>query len=344
MNRQVSVGIVGAGYWGKNLVRNFAAIPGATLRYVCDLDAARHELVRSSHPSVRLTRRFEDLLEDDELQAVVVATPAESHRAVAEACLRAGKDVFVEKPIATTIEDAQALIAAAAYSDSILMVGHLFLYDGAVQALIRLVRNGKVGTVRYVDVVRTSMGGTARLDTSILWDALIHDAYLLPQLFNKAPLRVRAQGWGYLSALEDVVYATFDFGNSQIAHCYDSWYALEKARRITVVGSDGILHLDEFRNPKLVFLNRKYSQSEDRDHLGRHRWVWTDDGQEPQVIDAVESLRAECEHFIECVATRRHPRSSGNDGLAAVRIIDASARSKASDGAWKSVESSMDGA
>lgn len=338
----VSVAVVGGGYWGKNLIRNFAALPGARLDYVCELDAARQDSVRVNHPDVRITSRLADVLEDAQVQAVVIATPADTHRTVAEACLRGGKDVFVEKPIATTVADARALVDVAEREHAILQVGHLFLHDPAVRALIDLVRGGKIGTIRYINVVRTSMGGTARLDTSILWDALIHDAYILPAICGRPPARVRAQGWGYLSDLEDVVFATFDFGEKAVGSCYDSWYALEKARQITVVGSKGILYLDEFRDPKLVFFDRKYVLGDERDPKGRQRWQWLDHGQEPQAVPIAESLREECLHFVDCVRHRRQPLAGGREGLAAVLVIQACAESQNADGAWVALGSAAE--
>lgn len=330
----IGVAIVGAGYWGINLIRNFSSLPDAHLVCVCDLDPARLHAVAQKYPSICVTQSLDDVLADRAIQAVVVSTPAEAHRTVAEACLRAGMDVFVEKPLATCDEDAQAIIEAAKTASRILMVGHLFMYDPAIRKTIELVREGKIGEIRYIKSVRTSMSGTARLDTSIVWDALIHDAYVLPAIQGRPPLRVQAHGQGYLSELEDVVFATFDFGDRALANCYASWYALEKARRLTLVGSDGILYLDGLADLKLTYYRRYYSRSEEFDPRGRPRWRWKDDGSEIQPVPEFEPLRSECEHFLECVRDRRQPDTDGEAALAAIRIIEACQASLRGDGIW----------
>lgn len=333
----IGVAVVGAGYWGANLIRIFASLPGARLVAVCDLDAARLENVARTYRGVRCTRSLADVLEDRGVAAVVVATPAEAHQDVSLAILGVGKDLFVEKPLATSRDDAGRIVEAATAGGRVLMVGHLFMFDPAVRTAVDLVRRGTVGEVRYVTSVRTSMGGTARLDTNIVWDALIHDAYIQPALHGRPPRRVQANGRGYLSELEDVVFAVFDFGDGLLAHCYVSWYALEKARRMTVVGSEGILHLDEFATPKLVHFRRRYVRGEFQDPQGRPRWQWLDEGGEPQAVESGEPLRRECAHFVDCVRTRATPATDGAAALLAVEIIEAFQASVRSDGAWRPV-------
>ena len=333
----VGIAVVGAGYWGPNLIRNFASLPECRLAAVCDLDAGRLAAVAQKHPGVRTTTRLEDVLADPEIAAVAIATPAESHRSVAEACLAAGKHVYVEKPLAASGRDAEAIVDAAEVAGRVLMTGHLFLYDTAVAQLITLAQAGAIGKLRYAHGVRTSMAGTARLDTNIIWDALVHDAYILPALFGRPPRRVLAVGQGYLSSLEDVAFVTFDFGDGALAQVYVSWYALEKARRITVIGSDAILAYDDLAETKLVRYARRYEQSGDRDPQGRLRWHWRDDGGQAVDLPKAESLRTECQHFIACVAHGKPPRTDGRAGLVTVRVLEACQRSLAAGGAWVEV-------
>ena len=334
----VSIAVVGAGYWGPNLIRNFASLPGCALAAVCDLDRGRLAAVSEEYPEVTISTQLGKMLADPQIDAVAVATPANSHRAVVEACLQAGKQVYVEKPLAASSRDAEALVRTAEDAGRILMVGHLFLYDSAVARLVELVRHGTIGQVRYVHGIRTSMAGTARLDTNIVWDALIHDAYILPALLGRPPQRVLVTGAGYLSPrLEDVAFATFDFGFGALAQVYASWYALEKARRITVVGSEAILAYDDLAAPKLTLHARRYELGQDRDPQGRQRWHWRDGGS--RAVDAVdvEPLRSECAHFIECVAGGKPPQTGGRAGLEAVRVIEACQRSLESDSRWVEV-------
>jgi predicted dehydrogenase len=331
------VAVVGAGFWGKNLVRNFASLPDARLAYICDLDPARLEAASAIAPRAVCTSRLDDVLGDRSVDAVIVATPAESHRGVSVASLEAGKHLFVEKPIATARADAGAIIAAAASRGRVLMVGHLFMYDPAVRSCIDRVRANQIGGIRYINSVRTSMAGMARLDTNIVWDALIHDAYILTALVGRCPARVLANGQGYLSELQDVAFVTFDFGGGVLAQCYASWYALEKARRLTVVGSSGIMHLDEFADPKLAYYKRRYEQSALVDPQGRRRWEWIDEGMEPIPVDDGQPLRLECEHFLDCVRNGVQPRTSGDAALQAVDIIEACQASLAAGGSWTAV-------
>jgi predicted dehydrogenase len=333
----VRLAVVGAGYWGPNLIRNFASLPECNLVAVCDVNPGRLASIAQKY-DVRTTTCLDEVLANPDIEAMAVATPAETHRQIAEACLRAGKHVYVEKPLATSSQDAEALVRLAQETGRILMVGHLFLYDPAINRLIRLVQDGAVGQIRYVHGIRTSMGGTARLDTNIIWDALIHDAYILPALLGCRPRRVLVVGQAYLSpGLEDVAFATFDFSDGVLAHVYVSWYALEKARRMTVVGSDAILAYDDLSKPKLTLYARHYGQSSERDPRGRPRWHWRDEGSSPIETENVEPLWAECEHFIGCVRTGQRPRTDGRAGLEAVRVVEACQRSLELGSVWMEV-------
>lgn len=333
----LGVGIVGAGYWGPNLIRNFTQVAGAQLRAVCDLDARRREDVRARYPEVAVTDSLTALLDDPAIDAMVVATPAETHRAIGERCLAARKHLFIEKPLATTSEDARALVRIAEDAGRTLMVGHLFLHDAAVRRAMECVLGGTIGSLRYITSIRTSMGGTARLDTNIVWDAVIHDAYVVPSLVGRAPTRVQANGRGYLSGLEDVAFAVFDFGDDLLASCYTSWYALEKARRITIVGSEGVLLLDELSDPPVVVHRNRYVAGDERDAQGRLRWRWLEEGTEPQPISRAEPLAEECKHFVECIQTGARPLADGVAGLEAVLVVEACDLSIKRDGAWVSI-------
>lgn len=302
---------------------------------VCDLDPVRLSAAVGKYPGLRFTARIEDVLSDPQVDAVAVATPAENHRQVVEACLKAGKHVYVEKPLAASSQDAESMVRTAAQANRILMVGHIFLYDTAMTRLIDMVQEGAIGQVRYSHGIRTSMSGTARLDTNIVWDALVHDAYILPALFARQPLRVMAVGGRYLSpAIEDLAFVTFDFGAGALAQTYVSWYALEKARKMTVVGSSAILAYDDLSDPRLALYARRYEQGEECDYQGRARWHWRDDGGQPVPVAPGESLRAECEHFITCISTGRQPRTDGQAGLAAVRVLEACQRSLENNNQW----------
>lgn len=334
----VNLAVIGAGYWGPNLIRNFSSIPEANVHTVCDLDQERLNKILHTYPDLQATTSFEDVLSNPEIDAVVVATPAETHCRVAAAALTSGKHVFVEKPLADDAADAEYLVSLAEENDLILMVGHIFLFQSSIRKMVDLINNDAIGDIRYLHGIRTSMAGTARLDTNIVWDALVHDAYILPAIFGKAPERVLAVGAGYLSEnLEDVAFVTFDFGEGRLAQIYVSWYALQKARELTVIGSEGILHYDDLSEHSLMRYERRYEQGEALDPQGRPRWHWHDDEGQAVPLASAEPMRDECLHFISSIAQNHPPLTDGQSGLLAVRIIEACQKSLSMNNQWVEV-------
>lgn len=330
----LGVAIVGAGYWGSNLIRNFMTLEDCRVVKVVDIDSARLEAVHLRYPGLEVTPSLDRVISDDAVDAAIVATPAQTHYELTLPLLRSGRHVFVEKPLATVLRDGIAMAAAAQEYGRILMVGHLFLHDPAMQAAIKLVRGGAVGDLRYITSVRVSMSGTARLDTGITWDALIHDAYLLPALVGHPPRRVRALGGAYLSSFEDIVFAEFDFGDGVLATCHASWYGLKKERRLAVVGSEAMIEVDGLSADPVLLHHRKYVRSGDTDSSGRHRWHWSDTGSELQEMSSAEPLRHECADFIRCIREGRRPVAGGHEGVEAIGIVQACQASLESDGAW----------
>jgi UDP-2-acetamido-3-amino-2,3-dideoxy-glucuronate N-acetyltransferase len=333
-----SVAVIGAGYWGSHIIRNVSALPSANLRMVCDRNPERLRQVAAQY-QVETTTDLSEICDRSEIEAVFVATPAATHFDVARQCLIADKHVFVEKPLATTVNDARVLGETAERVNRVLMVGHLFQYEPATLKLIELAVSGAIGELRYARGVRTSMNGTVRLDADVIWDALIHDAYVQAELFGRAPDRVLVVGGAYLQPpLADVAFAMFDFGAGRIAHASVGWYALEKARSLIVVGSEGILAYDGLADAPLKRYDRRYVESDELDLEGRRHWRWVDAEGEVVPVDASEPLRDECEHFLDCIATDSRPRSDGLAGLRSVEIVDACARSAAAGGVWQAIQ------
>ncbi len=333
----INVAVVGAGYWGPNLIRNLASLAEASLVTVCDRNPERLKPLADRFRT-DVTTRIDDVLSRTEIEAVFIATPAETHFDLAKRCLLAGKHVFVEKPLATTSADARRLCELAEQLDRILMVGHLFQFEPATIRLIEMVRGGKLGVLRYTHGLRMSMSGTARLDTNIIWDALIHDAYIQPELFGRGPSRVLAVGGCYLKQnVEDVGFVIFDFGGGAMFHCTVSWYALEKKRSLMVVGSEGMISYDGLSLKPLVRYDRRYVRSDELDPEGRSYWRWIEGGGEVVETLTAEPLRNECVHFLDCVRNRVRPKTDGWAGLQAVEIIEACAASARAGGVWEAV-------
>jgi predicted dehydrogenase len=330
MKRPVVLAQVGLGYWGRNLLRNFASMEGVDLRLACDNREEVLGAVRQSNPSLPLTARFADVLEDEAIEGVVIATETEHHYEMAARALEAGKHVFVEKPMAQTTTEAEHLVRLAGERDRHLMVGHLLLYHPAFEYVQKLVRNGDLGDIHYLYSTRVNLGIVRRHENA--FESLApHDLAVALALIDSTPKAVSAQGQAYLQpGIEDVVFATVYFENGAIAHLHTSWLDPHKARKVTVVGSRMMAVVDDVEPTEKVRLFDKGvdvqpSAPSYTDYAGAMQ-VRSGDIRVPH-ISAREPLRIECEHFAECIRTGERPRTDGESGLAVVRLLDAARKS-----------------
>ena len=318
------VAVVGSGYWGKNLVRNFAAL--GALRVVCDSDQGRLAAVREQYPGVETVESYRAVLEDPEIAAVAIATPAVTHYELAEQGLKAGRDVFVEKPLAINVADGESLVELAERSRRILMVGHILRYHPAVVKLRQLIGQGALGRLLYCYSNRLNMG-LIRTEENILWSFAPHDISVMLALLGEMPSRVTCQGAEYLKqGVSDVTLSQFAFPSGVQAHSFVSWLHPFKEQRLVVVGSEKMAVFDDTADHKLV--------------LFPHRVEWKNrvptavkaEGA-PVSLEAGEPLRAECAHFLACVAERKTPVTDGREGLQVLRLLDACQRSAEEGGA-----------
>lgn len=331
----IRIGQVGIGYWGKNLLRNFAALRDAEVAWACDQDAATLARVAGQYPHLRTTQRFADLLDDDAVDAIVVATETPQHFTMAEQALKAGKHVFVEKPMAQSVEEAKRLVTLAEEKDRRLMVGHLLLYHPAFQYVEDLIRRGTLGEVYYLYSMRVNLG-IIRQRENALESLAPHDLSVALQFIDAAPVAVSAQGHAYLQRdIEDVAFATVFFDNGALAHLHTSWLDPHKMRKVTVVGSRQMAVIDDVEASEKVRIYDKGVEP----RPGEMRYadyaeamtVRSGDIHIPR-IDMQEPLRMECQHFVDCVKNHTTPRSDGRNGLAVVRLLDAAQRSLANNG------------
>jgi predicted dehydrogenase len=313
----VSVGVAGLGYWGPNLARNFASLPGCELRWCCDADVAARARHQGSHPDTRFTSRFEDLLEDDGLDAIVLATPVPTHAELAVRILEAGKDCFVEKPLAQSVADAERVVEAV--GDRILMVGHLLMYHPGVSALKDLADAGELGEIHYIYGNRLNLG-QLRADENALWSLGAHDVSVVLHLAGEEPYELDARGESYMrEGIEDVVFGFMRFPSGLAAHLHLSWLDPHKERRFTIVGSKRMATFDDMDlERKLTVYDKGFDESSASygEYITRSGDIWS-----PRVPN-IEPLRLECEHFLECVRTRSQPRSDGQNGLRVVRVLE----------------------
>ena len=312
-DRVPQVAVVGAGYWGKNLVRNFHALQA--LGAICDSDAERLAAFKEQYPAVRVVSAYSDVLTDSSIAAVAIATPAESHAAAVREALLAGKDVFVEKPLCLSVEDGEALVALAKKNNRILMVGHLLWYHPAVLKLKELISAGDLGRIQYIYSNRLNLGKIRR-EENILWSFAPHDISVILGLLNETPDGIRAQGGNYLHQhIADVTISLLTFPSGVKAHIFVSWLHPFKEQKLVVVGDRKMAVFDDLEKKDKLLL---YPHSIDwKNHLP----VPNKAEAQPVELESREPLQAECQHFLDSVVTRSRPRTDGNEGLRVLSVL-----------------------
>jgi UDP-2-acetamido-3-amino-2,3-dideoxy-glucuronate N-acetyltransferase len=314
---KINVAVVGVGYWGRNLVRNFHNL--GALATLCDAEAAIEASCRLEYESVRFCRDFNVVLSDPSITAVALATPAVTHYEMTRAALEAGKDVFVEKPLAIAVKHGEELVALAETKRRILMVGHILRYHSAVLKLQALIQDGVLGKINYLYSTRLNIG-KIRTEEDILWSFAPHDISVMLSLLNEMPTRVSCRGGAYLNQdVCDVTLSHFDFPSGVQAHIFVSWLHPVKEQRLVVVGSEKMAVFDDTAEHKLVLYPHKVEWKNRLPLAVKAKGEIVD-------LDDREPLRAECEHFLDCVASRTSPVSNGAEGLRVLRILDACQR------------------
>ena len=315
----VSLAIVGLGYWGPNLARNIDSLPGVRLAWCVDADAERRARFEPVFRQARFGDSLDEALADEALDGVVLATPVPTHADLAVRVLEAGKHCFVEKPLALSVADAERAVAAASASERILMVGHLLEYHPGVRALSDLVHGGELGSVHYIYTNRLNLG-QLRADENALWSLGAHDVSVVLDLAGEEPYELDARGECYMRpGIEDVVFGYLRFPSGITAHLHLSWLDPHKDRRLTVVGSRRMATFDDMAlERKLTIYDKGFDEKADSwgEYITR-----SGDVMSPRIGNA-EPLRLECEHFVECVRGGQTPRSDGHSGLRVVRVLE----------------------
>jgi predicted dehydrogenase len=320
----IRVGLAGLGYWGPNLARNFDDLPGAELAWLADVDAARLARYGARFPQARTTTRFDDLLEDESVDAVVIATPVSTHADLARGALRAGKHVFVEKPLALSASEAEELVAIAEERGLALMPGHLLLYHPGVRKLREIVESGELGRLLCVYGNRQNLGKIRR-DENVLWSLGAHDLSVVLDLVGEEPAEMWARGESFLNpGVEDIVFAYLRFPSGVVAHLHLSWLDPHKMRKITVVGDHKMAVFDDMELDRKVTIYDKGPQ-EPADTYGE--WLTrTGDIWSPKIAND-EPLRLECEHFLALARGQADSTRARENGVAVVRTLEELQRS-----------------
>src|SRR5436190_1343379 len=308
MKKNVKVGVVGCGYWGPNLVRNLSQAQDCELKVLCDVNAARLNHVGRIYPGVSTTQRFEDLLEDTTLDAMIIATPVRFHHEMAKAALSVGKHVFIEKPIARTVAQAQELVSLAESQGLVLMVGHTFLFSPAVRRMKEIIDAGDIGQVQYISARRLNLG-LFQKDINVAWDLAPHDISILLYLLEEMPLSVSCQGSSHVSrGIEDVTMMYLNFRKNRCAFIQNSWLDPKKVRQMTVVGSRRMIVYDDTEPlEKLKIYDARVEVPPHYDTFAEFTYSYHYGDAYIPYIKQDEPLKLECQHFIECVRDGGNP-------------------------------------
>ena len=318
----LSVAVVGCGYWGPNLIRNFSQMPGVRMKVAVDLNKERLRHIGQLYPSVQTATDFEDVLADPEIDAVMIATPVSTHHKLAKRALESGKNVLVEKPMAASIPEGEDLVRIADERGLVLMAGHTFLYTAAVNKMKDLISSGELGHIYYVSTTRVNLG-LFQEDINVVWDLAPHDVSILNYVLGAEPETVAAQGQAYIqSGIEDVAFLHLRYPGDIVANTHVSWLNPDKIRRITVVGSKKMLVYDDVSmTEKIRVYDKGVSVQPHYDTFGEFQLSYRFGDIYTPRLDDNEPLKNECQHFVQCIQKRETPRSDGRSGLAVVRVM-----------------------
>jgi predicted dehydrogenase len=324
----VRIGVVGYGYWGPNLVRNFAETQGCEVTAVADLDTYKLAVVKRRFPNVKTTTSFNDLLSDASIDAVAIATPVNTHYELGIAALKAGKHLWVEKPMTETFDQARRLVDEAERRGRVLHVDHTFIYTGAVTKIAEIIKAGELGQTFYYDSIRVNLGLFQR-DVSVISDLAVHDFSILDHLFGEQPSAVTASGMNHFPGTpENLAYVTLYYDSGMIAHANVSWLAPVKLRQILVGGSKKMITYDDLEpSEKVKVYDKGVSFTDDPDKIHEMRVGYRTGDMWAPKLAVTEALRTEGEHFVECVAHAGRSHTDGALGARVVQLIEAACES-----------------
>jgi predicted dehydrogenase len=322
----IDIAVVGAGAWGRNHIRVFSENPHVRLKYICDSDPAKLSSMQKSYPQSKAIGDVKPILQDPEVKGMVIASSAVSHFPLAREALMAGKDVLVEKPMALNMSDAEVMVRMAEEKNQILMVGHLLIYHPVVDRLKEMIASGELGKIYYIYTQRVNLG-VIRQDENALLSFAPHDLSVILYLMDEEPVDVSAHGESYIQkGIEDVVFLNLRFSDGKIANIQLSWLDPHKLRRITLVGSKKMVVFDDMEASEKLKIYDKGVRNLSYDTYGEYLSLRFGDITIPNV-KMVEPLRAEAEHFIHCIESRKKPKTGGMDGLKVVKILMAAQNS-----------------
>ncbi|MEW6184394.1 MAG: Gfo/Idh/MocA family oxidoreductase [Thermodesulfobacteriota bacterium] len=324
----MKIAVIGCGYWGPNLLRNFSQLNKVNELVCCDQDPKKLGRVKNLFPNVKCFQEYQKLLEMDDLDGVAIATPVFSHYPLAKAFLEHGKHVLVEKPLTHSLESSADLVKAAEENKRILMVGHTFEYTAAVNKIKEIVESGELGKILYVSCTRVNLG-LFQNDINVVWDLAPHDISIILYVLGEFPVSVNCQGMAhYKSGLEDVAVTTLNFRNGLIAFIHNSWLDPKKIRRTTIVGTRKMLVYDDIKpQEKIKIYDKGLEIPPYYDTFAEFHFSYRSGDINSPRIDEYEPLRKQCDTFLECINQEILPPTDGNNGLRVVAILEATSKS-----------------
>ena len=335
----IRFGVVGYGYWGPNLVRNLFEVPETQVIAVSDMREDRLRLMKSRYPSVEAVTDVRRILENPEIDAVAIATPVSTHFELGMLALQHGKHVIVEKPMASTSEEACRLIDEAARRKLTLMVDHTFVYTGAVRKIKELVTSGRLGDIYYYDSTRINLGLFQR-DVDVIWDLAVHDLAIMNYILPSTPCAVAATGINHFSGTENLAYVTMFFECNLIAHLNVNWLSPVKVRRTLIGGSKQMIVYDDMEpSEKVKIYDKGITVNGSPDSLYKAMVGYRSGDMFAPQLDVSEALKVEIQHFVECLQTGQEPITGGHAGLQVVRILESASRSMKQRGKLIELES-----
>jgi predicted dehydrogenase len=334
MKKTIVVGVVGCGYWGPNLVRNFKGLPNCHLKAMCDVSEARLKHMRSLYSDVEGMTDFDHLLNGVGLDAVVVAAPVKHHHSLAKASLLAGKHTLIEKPMASSSAQCEELIEIAERNGLVLMVGHTFLYSAPVRKIVDIVHAGDIGEIRYINSRRLNLG-LFQKDINVAWDLAPHDISIILHVLGEFPLAVNCQGNAHVTpGIEDVTNISLSFRDKRFATVQSSWLEPRKIREMTIVGTRRMIVYDDLQtNEKIRIYDVRVERPPHYDTFADFHYSYHYGDSYIPHIQQEEPLKVECQHFLDCIEKGAQPLTSGREGLHLVRILEAASASLKNRGA-----------
>jgi len=335
----LKVGVIGCGYWGPNLIRNFVQLRGSEVVWVADLEESRLTHMKRLYPTVNTTSDYEEIISDPDVDIVAVATPVRSHFQLAKDALSAGKHVFVEKPLAASAAEAENLIECARAKTVKLMVGHTFLYTGAVRKMKEIIDSGELGQIYYVNTQRLNLG-LFQQDINVIWDLAPHDISIILYLLGQQPRLVSAVGASHVNpSVEDVAVLTLRFAGQMVAFVQSSWLDPDKIRKMTVVGSRKMMVYDDVQPAEKIRIYDKGVQKPSHyDTFAEFPYSYKYGDTLIPKIEGAEPLRTQLSHFLDCIGNGKEPLTNGANGLAVVKILEGAERSLSQDNTWIQID------